>query len=583
MQANHLHVQLTPEHIKSLVSSAVYARANAYAAAAAVHLLSDPAKSAQDSKSFEIRAMVQGSQNYSVRLFFSRATLQGQCNCQAGQTGWFCKHQVATALIWHATQNGAAFEPDAQAQKKIQSSAKRAKTLLDNQAALESFISELPKADLATKVIQLMRQDKVLAKQLQAWRKLYQIGQTSSDSKPVIAALLKAPKKTLHRHESAPYVKQAMPVFGLLTNQIGQDPQAGLILSLYAFERANMVYCNSDDSGGQIGSLVTKIALVVMQAANAAKPLHSDNVDPLFKAMIADNHGFFEMQNVLPCLDVGAREKFKSLTQARYNKARDYDKDHMGKWLIKIFTHEQDYDAAVAVHKTDLSSSYNRLKLAQYLDQIGRHREAFSQAEQALKIDPDDQRVQTLMLEFYRRDGWHEEAYQLSKARLYKRFDPERIDDFLNDANAAGHDVAIEKEQLYQALINLEDKWLALDQSTSPVRSVGMRLDMLMARGDWAEIAQLLDTNVSYPINTGVELITKMPPEYRELRIKVCQSMVLEQLKTDTNPYYATLKTVRLGLQLLSLDQANDWLAHLMGQYKLKVRFMNELKRLMVG
>ncbi len=581
-QANFLRAQLTPTHIKSLVSAPVYTRGTGYAAAGAVLLQAAPTDAALDAKALEICATVQGTANYDVRLFFSQATLQGHCNCQGGQTGWFCKHQVATALVWHAAQSGLVVQLDAQAQKTIQSSAKRAKTVLENQAALEAFIAEVPKSELASKVIQLLRQDKMLAKELQAWRKVYQIAQTSNDAKPVIAALLKSSKKTLHGHESAPYVKQAMPVLELLANQTQQDPKAGFLLSLYAFERANMVYCNSDDSGGHIGGLCSRIAAVVMNAANAGGPLHAETIEPLFKAMISDQHDFFILQDILPCLDPIAREKFKALTQARYNKMIDYDKQHMGDWLVKIFTHEQDFEAAIAVFKADLSDSYRRLKLVQYLNQIGRHREAFNQAEQALRIEPDDQRIQKLMLELYRRDGWHEEAYQLSKSRLYKRFDPELLGDFLSDANAAGHDVAIEKKQLHQALIDLENTWHKKYQSDTSVHDVGRRLDMLIADSDWPAISQLINTDVTYPVHTGIELITKIPEQYRELGNKVCQFIVAKQLLTDTNPYAHTLRLVRLSLRTLTADEGNHWLSQLVQQYKIKVRLVVELRQLMV-
>jgi tetratricopeptide (TPR) repeat protein len=572
--SDFLRAQLTPAHLKTLVSAAVFERGVTYATGAAVALRGESASVPLDSASFEICADVLGTANYQTRLFFVQASLRGQCNCQGGQTGWFCKHQVATALVWHTTQTGETIGVDPQAQKKIQSSAKRAQTVADKQSALEAFILAVPGSELAAKVITLLRQDKAFAKVLESWRKVYQVTQANSDSKPVIAALLKSAKKSLHWHESAAYVKRAEPLFELLETKNKQNPATGLLLSLYAFERAYSVYSNSDDSGGQIGSLCSKIASTAMQSAQAAKPLDLTVAEPLFKAMTVDNHGLFSLADVLTCLNSVAIEKFKSLTLARYQKASDYDKDHMGEWLIEIFTQESDFDAAIAVFKADLSSSYEQLKLVKYLDKIGRSREAFNQAEKTLKADPDDPQAQAMMLTLYRRDGWHQEAYLLSKARLYKRFDASLLKAFYADAAGAGCDLATEKDQLYQAIVKLENRWEGRP-------NVRMRLEMLMVEDDWPAIDSLLSTDVEYPTHTGLNVVTQAPVAYRALSIKVCQTVVLEQLKTDSNPYKTTLGTVRLGLQLLPSDEAKQWLMQLMQQYKVKTRFVQELQGLL--
>jgi uncharacterized Zn finger protein len=47
-----------------------------------------------------VQATVDGGSPHHVQLTITKAGIRGHCTCQYGQTSGFCKHCVATALVW---------------------------------------------------------------------------------------------------------------------------------------------------------------------------------------------------------------------------------------------------------------------------------------------------------------------------------------------------------------------------------------------------------------------------------------------------------------------------------------------------
>jgi len=117
-------------------------------------------------------ATVQGTAPYETEVWIHEGEVGGSCDCMNAQEGWFCKHQVALALVWRERLSGEAPVVDDEARKKVQASAKRAQTIKDRRLALKAFLHAQPTATLADRLLDLAERGPDLHRELQQWRKL---------------------------------------------------------------------------------------------------------------------------------------------------------------------------------------------------------------------------------------------------------------------------------------------------------------------------------------------------------------------------------------------------------------------------
>ena len=102
MSSNLVEV-LTLRAIEKLADTGTLSRGTAYFHDGAVGLL--------DADEYEVRASVQGTQRYRVRLAAgSDGELEYDCDCPVGDDGVFCKHAVAVALSWLENAGEEVFE-----------------------------------------------------------------------------------------------------------------------------------------------------------------------------------------------------------------------------------------------------------------------------------------------------------------------------------------------------------------------------------------------------------------------------------------------------------------------------------------
>jgi SWIM zinc finger len=83
---------VTVETLRRLAGPRSFERGEEYARVGAVGAL--------DVVGASIRAGVQGTERYRVRVDATREGIQGDCSCPVGRDGGFCKHCVAVGLAW---------------------------------------------------------------------------------------------------------------------------------------------------------------------------------------------------------------------------------------------------------------------------------------------------------------------------------------------------------------------------------------------------------------------------------------------------------------------------------------------------
>lgn len=118
-QAQQLFKDLSDASLRDLAGDKVFARGQTYAASGAVQELEDlpPASG----RLMGAQATVHGTELYSSKIEWLPAEgFEGDCDCPHGQDGFFCKHQVALAMVWRAQLGGGAVAADPAAAKKAQ-------------------------------------------------------------------------------------------------------------------------------------------------------------------------------------------------------------------------------------------------------------------------------------------------------------------------------------------------------------------------------------------------------------------------------------------------------------------------------
>ena len=84
-------------------SAAIFQRGKTYATSGAVQVLSE-----EPGDTPAIYAQVAGSDTYETEVWIHEGEVEGACDCANAQDGWFCKHQVALALVWRERLSGEA-------------------------------------------------------------------------------------------------------------------------------------------------------------------------------------------------------------------------------------------------------------------------------------------------------------------------------------------------------------------------------------------------------------------------------------------------------------------------------------------
>ena len=174
---------LSDEALTLRSSPKIFARGRTYAASGAVQVASEITK-----PNPTIEATVAGTQNYTTKVWIDDDELEGWCDCPNAQDGWFCKHQVAVALVWRQRISGESLTVDEDARKKVQASAKRAQTLRDREEALQVFLRSQPAPVLAEKLLSLAHDYREIERELLQWQKMHQA--QPADLKSLVGEML---------------------------------------------------------------------------------------------------------------------------------------------------------------------------------------------------------------------------------------------------------------------------------------------------------------------------------------------------------------------------------------------------------
>lgn len=172
LQADQALLQaLSDGALKGASNATIFKRGQAYAQSDAVQAIQQ-----EDGPVPAARETVVGTQPYEVEVWVDEGAVGGQCDCPNAEDGWFCKHQVALAMVWRGLLGGDAPAPDEAVRAKVSAAAataaKRSRTIEDRREALADFLRGQDALVMAQRLLELADRDPAVERELQQWRKL---------------------------------------------------------------------------------------------------------------------------------------------------------------------------------------------------------------------------------------------------------------------------------------------------------------------------------------------------------------------------------------------------------------------------
>jgi hypothetical protein len=197
---------LSDVSLRQASSAAIFQRGKAYATSGAVEVLDeDPMPEPA------LHAQVTGTDTYSTEVWIEDDAVAGSCDCPNAEDGWFCKHQVAVALVWRDRLAGHATPIAPSVRKPVPGGVKRARTAEEKRQALHDFLHGQEVATLADKLLEFADRDHDIARELQQWRKANELGNDPADLKTLTSEILAPGRGFIAWDESASYVRAPKP------------------------------------------------------------------------------------------------------------------------------------------------------------------------------------------------------------------------------------------------------------------------------------------------------------------------------------------------------------------------------------
>lgn len=602
--------------LKGASSGTIFRRGQSYAASGSVEVTSeDPLPEPA------LYAQVMGTEMYTTEVWIEGDAIAGSCDCQNAEDGWFCKHQVAVAIVWRERLEGAVPSIDGTAQKKVQASVKRARTVTDKRLALHDFLHGLERAALADKLLDLADRDRDVSRELSQWRKLSELKGDAAELKPMITDLLSPGRGFIAWNESYAYVRRAEAVLPLLQQARARDAGATVALCLHALRKAWGVLAQADDSDGNIGGLCEAIGIELTHALQSAGPQAASFGDTYLQLQLDDPFGCFDAALAEAGMGTAALARYRQVLVERWRAAKDAvrvsrtekaaqsgrkgraaridttDETDLRLWTLERLHLAQleqmgEVDAALAVLREDLSTPHAHSQVVGFLEAHGRFREAFGEAERACKAFPGDWTLEADLLRCYERDGWTQEALVLRHSQFERSPGVERYHLVLKAGTAAGKDSKALRQALLDHLQVQEDEALRkarqpsarptwqggmLIPSASTVPDVSLRAEILCSEDRWMDACALVQPP-AFCRDTVVERIAlHLPDEHHDQAVQMLQRVFGLVIQRSSSPYREALALVKEIGKRMGGPQRADWLQQLRVQYKAKRNFVRDL------
>ena len=387
-----------------------------------------------------VRALVRGTQDYTVSLTPDEGVLDYSCDCPAGSGGAFCKHCVAAALAWLKRDAGPAKPARGRKAKEV--------TLAD----AEKILQNEDKGKLVRMMLDWAKEDSRMRERLI----LYAARRSGPDSGA--AAVRRAFEKAVgvhgfvHYREAFGWARGVDDVIDSI-EQLLNDGQASAVIELCESALHSLLQAieSVDDSDGHFSMLRDRLQEIHYKACLEARPDPVNLAKRLFHWEL--NSGFDVFYDAAERYEkvLGAKglTAYRQLAETEWEKVPPRTGKHEGSERGQHFriTHimeslaraSGEIEELVAVMSRDLSSAYSYLRIAEVYQEAGEHGKVLLWAENGLEAFPDhtDARLREFAAEEYHRRSRHAEAMNLVWAEFLERPFPETYRTLEKHANKA--------------------------------------------------------------------------------------------------------------------------------------------------
>lgn len=594
-QAQKLFKDLSDASLRDLASEKVFARGKTYAASDAVQELEDLPPTPDHLMG--VQATVLGSALYTAEVWWRPDDeLMGDCDCPQGQDGFFCKHQVALALVWRARLGGGGVAADPDAAKKVQAAAKRAQTRANNIEALRQFVFAQKSDDLAALLWRQADWDKDLMAQLKAWQ-AQSVAQDPLNGGDVKAAqeaireLLKNPKGYLEPRDCGPYLRRAQGIFPIIETVLQQSPAQARALCEDALKRLYKVGETADDSwGGEFSDLIPSTTELLKRCLQADPPPAA-----WLKTWLAladkDPWGLVPVYDVVAVAGVAVQKAYSAQVAKDWREWHAAHPQPKGDWdsdrqrrrsaYLEDLNRQGDEATAFEVRRDSASKASEWAELVQWCEDRQRWREAFDFAQKAFKLHPQDGRIETVMLKAYERDGYDAEALAMWRKRLEKQPSSDNFKATLQAAQRAGHKAAAYRQALFDWAATQEARtervWGSQKSRTVVDVSVRVRWYLELEKDSQAALDLVMQQGVQCDSQLLLVLAKGLPKTHDVQARALLLRLFETAMPRASTPYAEVLNLVRLALERMNATDRALWLLSLRSQYKAKRNFIKEL------
>ena len=371
-----------------------------------------------------VRAVVRGTQDYTVTLSSDDGVLDYTCDCPQGAEGAFCKHCVAVALAW-LNRDTASAKSKARAKAKEVTLADAAKILRDEEMSV-----------LIRMVLDWAKDDARLRERL-----LLYAARRSGPETGVTAAL-RAFERAVRVHGFAHYREAsawARAVDDAIDHiaQLLEDGQAAAVIELCESALQKLVGAVGaiDDSDGHLSVLRDRLEDIHFRACQKARPDAAGLARRLFECELHSELDVFfgAAERYARILGAKGLKEYRQLAQAEWEKvpARTA-KDERSEWgqyfrithiMESLAKASGDVEELVAVMSRDVSHAHDYLRIAEAYREACQDDQALLWAEKGLQAFPErtDGRLREFAAEEYHRRRRHDDAMKLMWAEFSER------------------------------------------------------------------------------------------------------------------------------------------------------------------
>ena len=597
-------------------SEAIFGRGKAYARSGAVEVLDeDPMPEPA------LRAQVIGTEVYSTEVWIEDDAIAGRCDCPHAEDGWFCKHQVAVALVWRKRLASATGSQALTAGAGAAPAAKRPRTEKERHQALRDFLCGQAPATLADKLLDLANRDHDTSRELYQWQKLSEAKGKPIDLKPLVIEVLSPGRGFISWNEAASYVRRAEAAVPLLQQARETNPSAAVAICVDALRQVWKVLEQADDSNGEIGEVCEAIGNELMQAVRSAAPLPASFGDTYLQLQLDEPFGCFEAEAVEASMGKPALTRYRQVLADRWSSAKQAVQSLRAEHAAKVAPrkgrplayesfNEREmrlttieplhlaqlkqmgaYEDVLTILREDLSKAYGHSQVVAFLESIGRLVEAFEQARCGHDAFPDDRRLQDDLLRCYEREGLTREVLNLRRSQFDQQPSLEGYQRVLRAGQAAGEDAEALRQDLFEALQRQEQEAIERGhgaqsfQSTGwqrprpgvAVRDVSLRAEILGYEGHWVEASFLVQPPAACRDSVMRSIATHLPPEHHEQAVQLLQHVFEAVMQRSSSPYIEALELVKEIGRRMDAARRAEWLDHLRVHYKVKRNFVRDL------